>query len=143
MVRFDEIQEAMRRLNGRIEENEFNVKRLETELENKFPGVNLNTNHVYTFEALLVAADAYKRAGTTAPQALAQAMRATNIKANASLSDGISFDEKGQNNGLKIAGIQNVGGTTKVVIPVASSEQKPTFPMPGWHADPSVRAMRR
>jgi branched-chain amino acid transport system substrate-binding protein len=99
-----------------------------------FPGQVVDTNTVYSFEGMLICADAYKRAGTTAPQALAQAMRATNIKANASLSDGISFDEKGQNNGLKIAGIQNVGGTTKLVIPVASSEQKPTFPMPSWQS---------
>ena len=38
-------------------------KALEAALAKKYPGVNLNTNHVYTFEALLVAADAYKRAG--------------------------------------------------------------------------------
>ncbi len=36
---------------------------LEAELGQGHPGVNLNTNHVFTFEALLVAADAYKRAG--------------------------------------------------------------------------------
>ena len=38
-------------------------KQLEAALAKTYPGVNLNTNHVYTFEALLVAADAYKRAG--------------------------------------------------------------------------------
>src|SRR5258707_6214900 len=54
-------------------------KQLEGALAKKYPGVNMNTNHIYTFEALLVAADAYKRAKTTDPKALADAIRATNI----------------------------------------------------------------
>ncbi len=37
-------------------------KQLEAALAKAYPGINLNTNHVFTFEALLVAADAYKRA---------------------------------------------------------------------------------
>ena len=41
---------------------------LEAALAKADPGVNLNTNHVFTFEALLVAADAYKRAGSTDPR---------------------------------------------------------------------------
>ena len=45
---------------------------------------SLNTNHVYTFEALLVAADAFKRAGSTDPKALADAIRTTSIKDNVS-----------------------------------------------------------
>ena len=39
-------------------------KQLDAALAKAHPGVNLNTNHVYTFEALLIAADAYKRAGS-------------------------------------------------------------------------------
>ena len=56
---------------------------------NRLPGINLNTNHVYTFEALLVAADAYKRAGSTDPKALADAIRTTNITDNVSTGPGI------------------------------------------------------
>ena len=52
----------------------------------------IDTNTVFTFEAVLICADAYKRAGSAAPQALAEATRATNIKNNASLGDGIAFD---------------------------------------------------
>src|SRR5215472_17191956 len=44
---------------------------LEAALAKAAPDVNLNTNHVFTFEALLVAADAYKRAGSADPKALA------------------------------------------------------------------------
>ena len=60
------------------------TKALEGALAKKYPEINLNTNHVYTFEALLVAADAYKRAGSTDPKALADAIRATDIKDNVS-----------------------------------------------------------
>src|SRR6185295_4672130 len=44
-------------------------KQLEAALAKTYPGVNMNTNHVYTFEALLVAADAYKRAKSADPKA--------------------------------------------------------------------------
>ena len=43
-------------------------KQLEAALAKAYPGINLNTNHVYTFEALLVAADAYKRARLDRPE---------------------------------------------------------------------------
>src|SRR5580704_3320565 len=49
-------------------------KKLEAALAAAYPGINLNTNHVFTFEALLVAADAYKRAGSADPKALADAI---------------------------------------------------------------------
>jgi len=97
-----------------------------------FPGAAIDTNTVFTFEAMLIAADAYKRAGSAAPQALATAIRATDIKDNAALSDGIKFDEKGQNNGLKIAAIQNFDGEAKVVLPLSSAERNVVFPAPGW-----------
>src|SRR6187551_37796 len=82
-------------------------KALEAALGKKYPEVNLSTNHVYTFEALLVAADAYKRAGSTDPKALADAIRATDLTDNVSPGPGISFDEKGQNVRLKNSAIQN------------------------------------
>ena len=52
---------------------------LEAALAKAFPGVGLSTVHVYPFEALLTVADAYKRAGSTDPKALADAIRTTNI----------------------------------------------------------------
>src|SRR3954470_6253058 len=72
-------------------------KKLEAALEKAYPSVNLNTNHVYTFEALLTAADAFKRAGSADAKALADAVRTTNIKDNVSPGPGIMFNDKGQN----------------------------------------------
>src|SRR6185312_772186 len=76
-------------------------KQLEAALAKKFPGVGMNTNHVYTFEALLVAADAYKRAKSADSKALAYFIRATTTTENVSTGPGISFDAKGQNTKLK------------------------------------------
>ena len=97
-----------------------------------FPGVNLNTNHVFTFEALLVAADAYKRAGSGDPKALAEAIRTTNIADNSSMGPGIMFNAKGQNDKVVDGSVQNVGGKQVVVQPEASATAKPIWPMPAY-----------
>jgi branched-chain amino acid transport system substrate-binding protein len=107
-------------------------KQLESALEKKYPGVNMNTNHIYTFEALLVAADAYKRAKTADPKALADAIRATNITENLSTGPGISFDEKGQNVKLKNAAIQNRGGKLVTVAPKGATNAKAEWPMTAY-----------
>ena len=107
-------------------------KALEDALAKKYPEINLNTNHIYTFEALLVAADAYKRAGSTDPKALADAIRATDIKDNVSTGPGISFDAKGQNSKLKNSGIQNRGGKLVTVAPKGATNAKAEWPMTGY-----------
>ncbi len=107
-------------------------QQLEAALAKAHPNINLNTNHIYTFEALLVAADAYKRAGSADPKALADAIRATDIKDNVSIGPGIKFDAKGQNTTLKNAAIQNRGGKLVTVAPKAASNAKPELPMPAY-----------
>ena len=100
------------------------TKQLEAAHTKAFPEINLNTNHVYTFEALLVAADAFKRAGSSRPKALADAIRATNIKDNVSPGPGIQFDAKGQNSQLKNSAIQNRGGKLVTVAPKAGRQRQ-------------------
>jgi branched-chain amino acid transport system substrate-binding protein len=107
-------------------------KQLESTLAKAFPEVNLNTNHIFTFEALLIAADAYKRAGSVDPKALADAIRATNITNNASIGPGIQFDAKGQNAGLKNAAIQNRGGKLVTVAPKAAANSKTEWPLTAY-----------
>ncbi len=104
-------------------------KKLEAAIEKAHPGLNLNTNHVYTFEALLIAADAFKRAGTADPKALADAVRTTNIKNNVSPGPGIMFNEKGQNDKLKDSAIQNRGGKLVTLAPKEAANAKPELPM--------------
>jgi branched-chain amino acid transport system substrate-binding protein len=102
---------------------------LEAALAKAYPGINLNANHVFTFEALLVAADAYKRAGSTDPAALADAIRTTNITDNVSIGAGIQFNAKGQNDKVKNGVTQNRGGKLVTLAPKAAANAKPEWPM--------------
>src|SRR5262249_6587870 len=104
-------------------------KQLEGALAKAYPGINLNTNHVFTFEALLVAADAYKRARSTDPKALADAIRTTNITDNVSTGPGIAFDAKGQNDKLKNSAIQNRGGKLLTVAPKSAANAQVDWPL--------------
>jgi branched-chain amino acid transport system substrate-binding protein len=105
------------------------TKVLEAALAKAYPGINLSTNHVYTFEALLIAADAYKRAGASDPKALADAIRTTNITDNVSIGPGIQFNAKGQNDKLKCGTIQNRGGKLVTLAPKDAANAKPEWPM--------------
>ena len=69
------------------------------------------------------------RAGSAEPKALADAIRATNIKDNVSPGPGIQFDAKGQNSQLKNSAIQNRGGKLVAVAPKAAANAKPELPM--------------
>ena len=104
-------------------------KMLEAALAKSAPGVNLNTNQIYTFEALMVAADAYKRAGSADPKALADAIRKTSITDNVSTGPGIQFDAKGQNDKLRNSAIQNRGGKLVTVAPKGATNAKAEWPM--------------
>jgi len=88
----------------------------------------------YTFEAILIAADARKRAGTSDPKALADAIRQTDIKSRMMLGGPIKFNAKGQVEGLASACIQNLNMRPTVVLPASAAEAKPVFPMPGYKA---------
>jgi branched-chain amino acid transport system substrate-binding protein len=81
-----------------------------------------------TFEAILIVADAYKRAKSTNVQALTEAIRQTEIKNRMMIGGPIKFDAKGQVEGNLSACIQNQGQKPVVVLPAAAAEAKPVFP---------------
>jgi branched-chain amino acid transport system substrate-binding protein len=93
-----------------------------------FHGLNVG----FTFEAILVAADSFKRAKTTEPKALAEAIRATNITDKMSLGGPIKFNAKGQVEGIGSACVQNLNLIPTVVLPAAVATAKPVFPTPGY-----------
>ena len=95
-----------------------------------FHGLNAG----FTFEAILIAADAYKRARSTDPKALADAIRQTNITSKMMLGAPIKFNEKGQVEGIGSACVQNLNLTPTVVLPASAATAKPVFPMPGYKA---------
>jgi branched-chain amino acid transport system substrate-binding protein len=86
----------------------------------------------FTFEALLVVADAFKRAGSTDARTLAEAIRATNIAKRMMLGGPIRFNAKGQVEGNLSACVQNLRQRPTVVLPEAAAEAKPVFPVPGY-----------
>ena len=81
---------------------------------------------------LLVAAEGFKRAGTADGAELMKAIRATNIADHIMIGAPIAFDDKGQNNNVPSAMIQNRNRTPTVVMPAESATMAPVFPMPPW-----------
>jgi branched-chain amino acid transport system substrate-binding protein len=86
----------------------------------------------FTFEAMMVAGDAFKRAGTTDGAQLADAIRQTKIADRMMLGGPIQFDAKGQNTQISSACIQNRNQRPTVVLPKESAEMAPVFPVPEW-----------
>jgi branched-chain amino acid transport system substrate-binding protein len=100
--------------------------------EKAHPDQNMTLEIGFSFEGVLICADAAKRAGSTNPQALVEALKATNIKDRIMLGGPITFDEHGQNVNLPSATTENLNGKPMVVLPVSNANAKPVFPMPGW-----------
>jgi branched-chain amino acid transport system substrate-binding protein len=88
----------------------------------------------FTFEAILIAADAYKRTKSAHPNAIIEALRATKIDDHVMVGGPIQFNPKGQNVNIKSAAVQNLKRQPVVVLPADSAAAKPIFPMPGWGA---------
>ena len=93
-----------------------------------FHGLNAG----FTFEAILIAADAFKRAKSTDPKTLAEAIRQTNITDKMTLGGPIKFNEKGQVEGIGSACVQNRNLLPTVVLPTSAATAKPVFPAPGY-----------
>jgi branched-chain amino acid transport system substrate-binding protein len=95
-----------------------------------FHGLNVG----YTFEAILIAADAFKRAGSTDPKTLTEAIRQTNIPTGKRMCLGgaIQFNAKGQVEGNRSASIQNLGGKPTLVLPSELAQAKLVFPSPDY-----------
>ncbi len=86
----------------------------------------------FTFEALLIAAEAFKRAGTTTGPELMKAIRETNMVDHVMIGPPIKFDEKGQNTAIPSACVQSRDRTPTVVLPPTVATAAPVLPMPPW-----------
>jgi branched-chain amino acid transport system substrate-binding protein len=113
------------------------TKTVEREFKKLFPKDELyfhGTNAGYTYDAIMIAADAYKRAKTTDAKTLADAIRQTDIPVanRMSLGGPIKFNAKGQVEGNLSAAIQNQKGRPVVTLPSAFAESKVIFPSPDF-----------
>jgi branched-chain amino acid transport system substrate-binding protein len=107
------------------------TRALESALKKQHPKDQLRfhaLNAGYTFEAILVVADAFKRARSTDARALTAAIRQTEIKERVMLGGPIKFNAKGQVEGNLSASIQNQGQRPVVVLPAPAAEANPVFP---------------
>jgi len=98
----------------------------------QFPDALFEMNIGFTFEAILIAADAAKRAGSTASKAVLEALPSTNLAEHVMIGGPIAFDAKGQNNNIHSAAVQNRDSKPVVVLPADSAETTPILPAPGW-----------
>jgi branched-chain amino acid transport system substrate-binding protein len=108
------------------------TKELETAFYKEFPDQSFDLNIGFSFEAVMIAADAYKRAGSSKPDALVEALRATSLKDRVMIGGPIHFDAKGQNPDTSMAVLQIRNAKPTVVLPAANAELSPIFPVPGW-----------
>jgi branched-chain amino acid transport system substrate-binding protein len=86
----------------------------------------------YTFEALMIAADAFKRARSSDAKTLTEAIRQTDIRNRMMLGGAIKFNAKGQVEGNASACIQNLNLAPTVVLPASAATAKPVFPVPDY-----------
>ncbi|MFD2184098.1 ABC transporter substrate-binding protein [Rhodoplanes azumiensis] len=89
-------------------------------------------NAGFTFEAIMIAADAFKRAGTADGPTLMKAVKETKIAEHVMTGGPITFDEKGQNNNIQASVVQNRKRTPTVVLPPDVADAAPVLPMPPW-----------
>jgi branched-chain amino acid transport system substrate-binding protein len=92
------------------------------------------TNVGYTFDAVMIAADAFRRSKSADPKVLAEAIRSTDIPVARRMSLGgpIKFNAKGQVEGNLSAAIQNQKGLPRVTLPSEFAEAKVVFPSPDY-----------
>ena len=104
-------------------------KKLEEALAKAHPGVNLNTNQVYTFEALL--SPPMPTSGQVRAIRRRSPMPSARLTSpdNVSPGPGIQFNEKGQNDKLKDSAIQNRGGKLVTVAPKVAANAKVEWPL--------------
>jgi branched-chain amino acid transport system substrate-binding protein len=106
---------------------------LEKQHAAKFPKDQLDLNGGFTFEAMLIAAQAWLDAKSTKPDALMEALRKIKIDHHVMVGGPIQFDAKGQNVSIKAAAVQNLHRKPTVVMPKASAAAELVFPEPGWN----------
>jgi branched-chain amino acid transport system substrate-binding protein len=108
------------------------ARNFEAAFKKAYPDEGCDIDAGFTFEGIMICADAYKRSGSVKPEALVEALKATSIKDRIMLGGTIAFNEKGQNVNLPSATVQNRDGKPTVVLPSENAELKPIFPVPSW-----------
>lgn len=105
------------------------------ELFKKKNGFEMNGHSARSFVGTLVLADAINRAGSTDPEAIRKALRATDIPGSQMVTpwDGVKFDPAtGQNAKARGIIVQLLDGQFRVVWPKEFATAEVVWPAPGW-----------
>ncbi len=99
-------------------------------------GEDMNGNSARAFTGMLVLADAIHRAGSTDPEKIREALKATDIPGDQLIVPwkGIKFDEKGQNELGSGIVVQVLDGKYTTVWPFDLKATDIVFPFPAWDA---------
>lgn len=95
----------------------------------QYPNDNWDLDAGFTVEAMMICADAAKRAGSVNPDDLVAALKTTNIKERLMIGGPITFGPDGQTTTIQPAAIEIIGGQPTVVLPAQFAAHKPIFPM--------------
>jgi branched-chain amino acid transport system substrate-binding protein len=101
------------------------TKQLMGALAKAYPDINMDEKHFYTFEALLIAADAFKRAGATDPKALVDAIRTTNITDNISIGPASSSTRRARTTSSRVRPSRIALANSRSLRPVLNPTQSP------------------
>lgn len=108
-------------------------KEINARFEKLYPGKYIDTNSGYAYLGVMVIADALERAKSTAPEALRDALRKTNLKDNPMVGGPVVFDGRGDNINAATAMIQvlpeaKMDQRVKVVLPKDAAQAPYVFP---------------
>ena len=96
--------------------------------EKEFPDRRFELNVGFSYEAMMVVADAVKRAGSAEPASIQAALKTTNIADHVMAGGPIQFDAKGQNNNIASLMLQDLGGKPLVVLPKGMARAELRYP---------------
>ena len=107
------------------------TKVLEKHHTAKFPSDQIDIDAGFTFEALLIAAQAWLAAKSTKPDALMEALRKTKIDQHVMVGGPIEFDAKGQNVNIKGTALSEPKRKPTVVLPLELGRRAAGLPDAG------------
>jgi branched-chain amino acid transport system substrate-binding protein len=96
------------------------------------PDSFFDLNVGFTFEAVWIAADAFRRASGQGGDAVREALTKTRIDTHIMAGGPITFNEKGQNTNINRVTVQNLKGKPTPVSPAEFAAADPVFPVPNW-----------
>jgi branched-chain amino acid transport system substrate-binding protein len=107
------------------------TRQVAEEYKKRSGGKTFDTNSGYSYDGMLVIADALERAKSTDPDVVVDAIKKTRFTGHLMVATGpVVFNEIGDNPNASTAMIQILGQRPVVVWPKEAAEQKAVFPRP-------------